>query len=76
MTVAHPRRWRGAAWVAWRTRKARRAGDVGGVVRSVARGSRSAVAIRVGRQRILLLLDPALIDVALGLSEPLKGDKK
>jgi len=22
------------------------------------------------------LLDPALIDVALGLSEPLKGDKK
>ena len=61
MAAPRPRRWHGAAWVAWRTRQARRAGDVGGVVRSVARGSRSAVAIKVGRQRILLLLDPALV---------------
>ncbi len=58
---SRPRHWKGAAWVAWRTRRARRAGDVGGVVRSVARGSRTAVAIKVGRQRILLLLDPALV---------------
>jgi cytochrome P450 len=61
VNASRPRRWKGAAWVAWRTRKARRAGDVGGVVRSVARGSTSAVAIKVGRQRILLLLDPSLV---------------
>ena len=61
MTAPGSRRWHGAAWVGWRTRRARRAGDVGGVVRSVARGSRSAVAIKVGRQRILLLLEPALV---------------
>jgi len=61
VTARRPRPWKGAAWVAWRTRPARRAGDVGGVVRSLARGSQSAVAIKVGRQRILLLLDPALV---------------
>ncbi len=61
MTAPGSRQWRGAVWVAWRTRQARRAGDVGGVVRSVARGSRSAVGIKVGKQRILLLLDPALV---------------
>jgi len=55
----HP--WRGPAWVAWRTRNARRAGDVGDVVRSIARGADTAVGIRVGRQRILLPLDPALV---------------
>ncbi len=61
MTARRTSRWRGPAWVAWRTRRARRAGDVGGIVRSVARGADTAVGIRVGRQRILLLLDPALV---------------
>ena len=61
MTARRTHPWRGPAWVAWRTRNARGAGDVGGVVRSIARGADTAVGIRVGRQRILLPLDPALV---------------
>jgi cytochrome P450 len=43
-----------------RTRRARRAGDAGAVLRAVARGADTAVGGRIRGQRFLLLLDPAL----------------
>ncbi len=55
------RHWIGPIRVARRTRAARRAGDVGGVVRAVATTGGNAVGIRIGRRRILLLLDPELV---------------
>ena len=43
-----------------RTRRARRAGDPGAILRAVARGASTAVGGRIRGQRFLLLLDPAL----------------
>jgi cytochrome P450 len=43
-----------------RTRRARRAGDPGAILRAVARGADTAVGGRIRGQRFLLLLDPAL----------------
>jgi cytochrome P450 len=44
----------------WRTREARRSGDVGALVRSVTAGADTAVGLRVRGSRVLILLDPAL----------------
>ncbi len=51
----------GPVRVAWRTRAARRAADAGGVVRAIAANGGSAVGVRIGRRRILLLRDPDLV---------------
>ena len=44
----------------WRTREARRSGDIGALVRSVTTGADTAVGLRVRGSRVLILLDPAL----------------
>jgi hypothetical protein len=55
-----PGHWLGPVRLLWRTRRARRAGDPGAMVRAVARGAGTAVGGRVRGLRFLLLLDPAL----------------
>ncbi len=52
--------WMGTVRLLVRTRRARRAGDPGAVLRAVARGADTAVGGQLRGQRFLLLLDPAL----------------
>lgn len=54
-------RWMGPARLWWKTRAARRSGDIGALVRTVAAGADTAVGLRVGRRRVLLLLDPVQV---------------
>lgn len=56
----HPGHWMSMPRLLLRTRRARRAGDAGAVLRAVARGADTAVGGRIRGQRFLLLLDPAL----------------
>jgi cytochrome P450 len=53
-----PRLW-------WRTREARRSGDVGALIRSVTTGGGRAVGLRVRGNRVLILQDPALAGALL-----------
>jgi len=55
-----PGHWMSMPGLLLRTRRARRAGDAGAVLRAVARGADTAVGGRIRGQRFLLLLDPAL----------------
>jgi cytochrome P450 len=55
-----PGHWMGTARLLVRTRRVRRAGDAGAVLRAVARGADTAVGGQLRGQRFLLLLDPAL----------------
>jgi cytochrome P450 len=55
-----PGHWMSMPRLLLRTRRARRAGDAGAVLRAVARGADTAVGGRIRGQRFLLLLDPAL----------------
>jgi hypothetical protein len=59
MPLTRSRHWMGTARVLLRTRRARRAGDPGAVLRALTRGADTAVGLRVRGQRVLLLLDPA-----------------
>jgi len=58
-------RWMGTARVALRTRGARRTGDAGAALRSLAKGADRVVAMRVRGQHVLLLLDPSLVSLLL-----------
>ena len=62
MSRAAPRpdRWMRLPQLWWRTREARRSGDIGGLIRSVTTGGGRAVGLRVRGNRVLILLDPAL----------------
>jgi cytochrome P450 len=55
-----PGRWMSTPRLLLRTRRARRAGDAGAVLRAVARGADTAVGGQLRGQRFLLLLEPAL----------------
>lgn len=57
--------WMGTARVALRTRGARRTGDAGAALRSLAKGADRVVAMRVRGQHVLLLLDPSLVNLLL-----------
>ncbi len=54
-------RWLRAPQLWWRTRDARRTGDIGSLVRTVTAGADTAVGVRVRGRHILLLLDPVLV---------------
>jgi cytochrome P450 len=56
-----PDRWLGRRRLALRAGRAVRRRDAGGVLRAVARGHQRATGITLRDQRILLLLDPALV---------------
>ena len=56
-----PNRWLGALPVLWRTRRGRRAGDAGLMLRGITRGADTAVGLRLRGQYVLLLLDPSLV---------------
>ena len=60
-----PDRWMRPPRLWWRTRAARRSGDVGALIRSVTTGSDTAVGLRVRGNRVLILLDPALAGALL-----------
>ncbi len=59
-TAPGPDRWMRLPQLWWRTREARRSGDIGGLIRSVTTGGGRAVGLRVRGNRVLILLDPAL----------------
>lgn len=61
MTTTRPDHWLGARQLWWRTREARKTGDIASLVRVVTSGEHTAVGIRVRGRHVLLLLDPALI---------------
>jgi cytochrome P450 len=60
-----PGHWAGGLPLLVRTRRARRAGDAGAVLRAVARGAGTAAGVQVRGQRFLLLLDPSLAGLLL-----------
>lgn len=59
-TAPIPDRWMRLPRLWWRTREARRSGDIGALIRSVTTGGGRAVGFRVRGNRIVILLDPAL----------------
>ena len=61
MITTRPDRWLGSRQLWWRTRDARRSGDIAALVRTVTAGADTAVGVRVRGRHILLLLDPVLI---------------
>ncbi len=64
-TTPSPDRWMRPPRLWWRTRDARRSGDVGALIRSVTTGGDTAVGLRVRGNRVLILLDPALAGALL-----------
>ena len=68
-------RWVGRSRLLLATRRARRAGDTGAVLRAVAGSSRTAVGLRLKSHHVLLVLDPALVgDVLAGhAADTVKG---
>lgn len=56
-----PDRWLRAPQLWWRTRDARKSGDIGSLVKAVAAGADTAVGVKIRDRHILLLLEPSLV---------------
>ncbi|HEX5405178.1 MAG TPA: cytochrome P450 [Pseudonocardiaceae bacterium] len=56
-----PDRWMGPTRMLLLTRRARRSGDLGALLRSVVRGNPNAVGVRMRGRHLLLLVEPALV---------------